>query len=182
MRDAAIATVVSTITRTDSATRLGNAFGNYRNNRFQDGSPLHNGPIVELVRQNPSLASLRPTQELEDNDFDQPNTLRRLEVRMLYWYRLDIPFANWVISRMVLAGQSLQPDPNASPIQLTDVNTDWGGAQPIPTNTWPGGSVTGRMVQWSNNRIYMLPIRVTSTMRMMTPPDRDEFQTPGCPT
>jgi hypothetical protein len=82
MKHTAIAVLMPTITRTDSPTSLAAAFGYRRNNRYSDGSPTHSGQIVEIFRQAP-LASQILAPMAEDNRFDQPPQLERLEIRMI---------------------------------------------------------------------------------------------------
>ncbi|MHB8873155.1 MAG: TadE family protein, partial [Myxococcaceae bacterium] len=105
MLDSAVLALMPTITRTDSPVRLAEAFGRRRNHRFDpsldDG---RDGSIVWIQRERP-LASALPLEEI---DFDAPGALTRLEVRLVFWYPMRIPFANWVMSRMFLAHYGLR--------------------------------------------------------------------------
>jgi hypothetical protein len=179
MTHAALVAVMPTITRTDSPATLATAFRLRRENQYKDGTPPHDGQIVELVRESPDPRSIQ-APELEDNQFDQPGAPRReLAVRMIYWYRLKIPFADWVMGRMFLAHYSLQSYTAANPLLPVERNAGWMGEVPASGasfgEVWPGGSVSGNMLRWSGQGHYLFPIRVTATMRMMQPPRRDHF-------
>jgi hypothetical protein len=181
MTHAAIAAVLPAITRVDSPLAYANAFFLRRNNRYDDGTPPHRGQIVELYRESPKLASLLASDP-EDNRFDQPGENERLEVRMLFWYRLRIPFADSVISRMVMASWGLRDYTAVDPLMPAHTaNWTGSGGPALLSEVWPGGNPGDSMLAWSNGGEYVLPIRVTASMRMMVPPRRSEFPTPGCP-
>jgi hypothetical protein len=185
MKQAAVASLLPTITATDSALKLGNAFylryGNGNTNRYApalDGG--HNGQIVEIVREQPSLAGVAG---FEDYDFDSPRgtaAIQRLEIRMIYWYRLRIPFADWVISKMLLAYFGIQPYSGpVNPLMVAE-NANWVGQATLLDEGWPGGRLGLSMASWAGAGHYLVPIRVTAAMRMMTPPKRAFFAS-GCP-
>ncbi len=44
----------------------------------------------------------RPVSPDGEREFDQPAAPQRLSVRLVYFFPLKVPFANWVISKMVL--------------------------------------------------------------------------------
>jgi hypothetical protein len=179
MTHTAVAALLPTITRVDSAAGLADAFLRRRNNRYADGG--HTGQIVEIYRESPLPAAVLAAP-LEDNRFDQPNQLQRLDVRMVYWYRLKIPFADWVIGRMFLAHYNLQAYNDANPLLLTESNAGWPDSAPLSfaAERWPGGGLGDNMLRWSAAGHYVFPLRVTSSMRMMTPPRRSFFATEGC--
>ncbi len=179
MTHAALVAVLPTIARTDSPATLVAAFRARRGNQYKDGVPVHDGQIVELVRESPELAELEAPQ-VEDNQFDQPGAPRReLAIRMIYWYRLKIPFADWVMGRMFLAHFSLQSFNATNPLMPVERNAGWMGEVPPSggafSEAWPGGSVSGNLLRWAGQGHYLFPIRVTATMRMMQPPRRDLF-------
>jgi len=176
----AIVTLLPSITRTDGPLSLANAFFNRRNNRYLDGAPQHRGQIVEIFRDSPLAGTILPTSA-EDNRFDQPPTLERLDVRMIYWYRLKIPFADWVMSKMFLAHFNLRAYDDVNPLMPTQGRAGWTGTSGFAAEPWPGGSPGANMRTWAGGGAYMFPIRVTASMRMMTPPRRSEFGSQGCP-
>ncbi len=126
MTHAAIAAVLPAITRVDSPLAYANAFFLRRNNRYADGTPVHRGQIIELYRESPKLASLLASDP-EDNRFDQPGENERLDLRMLFWYRLRIPFADSVISRMVIASWGLRAYTAVDPLIPTQT-ANWTGS------------------------------------------------------
>jgi hypothetical protein len=180
MTHTALAALMPTITRTDSAASLGAAFFARRNNRYADDG--HTGQIVEIVRQSPLAASILPIAAEEDNRFDQPNQLERLEVRMIYWYRMKIPFADWVMSRIFLAHFDLQAYNDANPLLLSEGRAGWPDSPTLSfaAEPWPGGALGPNMRTWAGNGHYLFPLRVTSSMRMMVPPRRVNFRNPWC--
>jgi hypothetical protein len=182
MTHTALAALMPTITRTDSATDLADAFFKRRKNRYADGVPAHTGQIVEIWRESPNPAAILASVA-EDNRFDQPPLLHHLDVRMIYWYRLKIPFADWVMSRMFLAHYNLQAYNAVNPLISTEARAGWpdDGTSSFIAEPWPGGPLGANMLNWANGGHYLFPIRVTASMRMMVPPRKSEFATPGCP-
>jgi hypothetical protein len=181
MKHTAIAVLLPSITRTDSPLALANAFFVRRNNRYADGNPRHTGQIVELYRESPRVTQIL-APDPEDNRFDQPPELERLEVRMLFWYRLKIPFADWVMSRMFLAEYGLRTYTATNPLIMTQ-KASWsaGAPPPVMTEAWPGGNPGDNMLRWADAGAYLVPIRVTASMRMMVPPRKSDFPAPECP-
>ncbi len=179
MLHTAITALLPSITRVDSPLTLANAFFTRRNNRYRDGAPQHNGQIVEIFREAP-LASAILATPAEDNRFDQPPTLERLDVRMIYWYRLKIPFADWVMTKMFLAHFNVRAYDDVNPLMPTQGNAGWRTTSSFATEPWPGGPLGNSMNNWAGSGAYMFPIRVTASMRMMTPPHRGEFANPWC--
>lgn len=179
MTHTAIAALLPSITRVDSPAALGQAFLDRRGNRYNDDG--HTGQIVELFREAPIAATIL-APAAEDNRFDQPNQLERLDVRMIYWYRLKIPFADWVMSRMFLAHYDLQAYNDANPLLLTEGKAGWPDSPVLSfaNEAWPGGLLGANMRAWSQQGHYLFPLRVTSSMRMMVPPRRSNFPNQWC--
>ncbi len=189
MTHTALVALMPTITRVDSPTSLAEAFGNRRTNRYNPNKDFGYGTqIIEIYRESPLLASIQPPI-LEDNQFDQPatpnasNPLKRLEVRMIYWYRLKIPFADWVMSRMFLAHYDLQAYNNANPLAPVQGKAGWpdGPTATFANEIWPGGPLGPNMRTWSAAGFYLFPLRVTASMKMMVPARRSNFKKPECP-
>ena len=180
MTHTAIAALLPSITRVDSPAFLGQAFLDRRNNRYKDGG--YTGQIVEIYRESPLPGSILPVAADEDNRFDQPNQLERLDVRMIYWYRMKIPFADWVMGRMFLAHYDLQAYNNANPLMVAEGRAGWPDSPPLNfvNEPWPGGPLGPNMRTWSSAGHYLFPLRVTSSMRMMVPPRRANFANPWC--
>jgi hypothetical protein len=147
----------------------------------------HDRAIVWIYRESPKKGDLSSETE---NDFDDPDRDLtrgawgyRLEVRMIYWFPLRIPFANWVMSRMFLAHFQLQRYTAANPLMPTQKRAAWYGEtdETIGRDRWPGGDLGDRMVRWSNDGHFLFPIQVNAAMRMMTPVMSEYFQGgPAC--
>ena len=166
MTHAAVAALLPVITSAGSPAEIGAAFGRHRNNRYFQGG--HTGQIVELVREQPDPSTVPMDEEIW---FDQPpRRLMRLEVRMLFWFRMKVPFADWVMSRILLAHFGIAEYHAVSPFLATRTDANWqdGGAR-FDLQPWPGGSIAANLGTWSSNGHYLFPIEVNATMRMMTP-------------
>jgi hypothetical protein len=178
MTHAAIAALLPVLTRAGSPAEIGAAFGSHRDNRYFEGA--HTGQIVELIREQPDPATVPMDEELW---FDQPpRRLMRLEVRMLFWFRMRVPFADWVISKILLAHFGIAEYHAVNPLLVTRTDAGWqdGGAR-FDTQSWPGGSITDNLQAWAGNGQYLFPIEVNATMRMMTPALKQFFPRSACP-
>jgi hypothetical protein len=161
MRDAAVLSVLPSVETylgrggaADDA--LVRSFQKYRSNRFDDtftdgGKNLsYTGAIVWMQRSFTGGGS----GGAQDTEFDQPGNLMRLETRLVFWFPLKIPFANWVMTNMFVGYRGL------SPIQVTKVDT-WEG---VNLNNL-AGEVRSRAARGE----YVVPIEARYSMRMMTP-------------
>ncbi len=198
MTHAAIVSVLPAIERTDSPAALEVAFKKHSNNRYdnvrlQPGTSnpaAHTGQIIELWRD----IYLGPTREVmistdsmpdpEDTGFDQPDRLMRLEVRMVFWYHLKIPFADWVLGKIFLTHYRLTSYTAVNPLQTPQRRVDWsdGTAGNFIGEPWPGGPLGDSMLAFADAGHQLFPIRVTWSMRMMTPAKKKYFEGSwGCP-
>jgi hypothetical protein len=171
MTAAAVLSVLPAIERTDSPTTLIDAFQKHNKNRYNNAG--HTGQIVELWRDAPKGVTT------EDLAFDQPGNLMRLEARMVFWVRLKIPFADWVLTRMFLAWWGVEPYTRVNPLEPTQT-ASWqkvSNARP----KWPGGDLADQMRTWSQQGHYLFPVQTHWGMRMMTPAKGQYFTTAGCP-
>lgn len=95
-----------------------------------------------------------PVNAAREQEFDQPGPPQRLQVTLVFWYPMRIPFANWVISKMV---------------------TGYGAVNPLmPTQTarWNGTNLGGYMSIVAARAAageYVLPVVAEYGMRMMSP-------------
>jgi len=176
MTDAAVVALLPSVARTDSPAALTAAFGARRLNRYSaalDGLSL---PIVELVRDSPVNVPAP-----EDPAFDEPGHLVRLELRLLYWYHLEIPFANQVMSRMFGAFFGLGDYDAVNPLMPAKSHAGWHAEDSLEDEGWPGGPIGPRLQAAVANGDYVFPIRASASMRMMTPAKARFFGSPGCP-
>ena len=176
MTDAALLALLPSVTRTDTPTKLSDAFAARRTNRYSAALDGVVWPIVELVRDAPTGVPAP-----EDPDFDEPGRLVRLELRVLYWYRLDIPFADWVMSRMFLAYFGLEPYDAVNPLMPAQAKAGWKPNGALGDEGWPGGPIAPRLRDAVMTGRYVFPIRASASMRMMTPAKARFFGAPGCP-
>ncbi|MFT3839445.1 MAG: pilus assembly protein [Myxococcaceae bacterium] len=180
MTDAAVLSVLPAIEKTDGPDQLATAFRRHRNNRYDNDG--HTGQIIEIWREAP-LDSDVP--DPEDKLFDQPNRLMRLEARMVFWYRLKIPFADWVMERMFLAQWNLRPYGAQNPLMETQ-KAKWPDAPTTNLNQahdpWPGGPLDQSLLGWEDQGHHLFPIEVNYSMRMMTPAKKKFWRgLQGCP-
>jgi hypothetical protein len=142
-------------------------------NQFDAGADApHDRPILWLFRPSPRVSQV--TRESED-DFDQlaPGGGYRLELRLVYWYPLRIPFANWVMATMYRAWFGFQDYRKTNPLIPTR-QANW---------TASSRSLNGfrdEFLERFNREQYVFPIIGTATMHMMTPPRREYFRRQHC--
>lgn len=165
-----------------AGARLGAAFRRFKGNSYAGylGAGWPSGgnadeAIVWLVREAPS-----PT--LADvTDFDQPlprasrGEPLRLDVRMIFWAPLRIPFADRVITQMVLAHFGLQGHFAMNPL-MPAREAAW-----LPRDEKVlASAVADELLKRSGRGHYVFPVMVHSSQRMMSPPRLSEFSRPVC--
>jgi TadE-like protein len=124
------------------------------------------GPIVWVDRVRPLAANLNPATEEDLWNLPPPlGTMRVLEVRMVFWAPLKIPFANWVLMRMALAHWGLRDLNTANPLMPVRPDAQW-TQQSLP----PSARVGAELVMRYDSGEYVFPIEATYAMRMMSPP------------
>lgn len=121
----------------------------------------YSGDIVWIMRESP-LPNALPNDD--EDEFDQGRGPTRLEIRMVYWYPLRIPFANWVMARMFLAQYGLLPYTAQNPLIVTQ-NAEW--RQEVNASFEP--QVAQELLNRVSRGEYVFPIKATAGMRMMTP-------------
>lgn len=181
MTHAAIATLLPAFARTDSPAALGAAFREHKEDQYKPHLDMgFSGTIVWVARESPRLGDISPTEE---EDFDDPARYQgiedvvRLEARIVFWYPLRIPFADWVLTRMFLSHMGLRDYSAADPLT------------PVHTAAWRQGvnafsldaAVRQELLERVNRKEYVFPLQATHVMRMMTPPRPQFFATQNCP-
>jgi Flp pilus assembly protein TadG len=145
-------------------------FQNQFDPTFDDG---HDGAVVWLFRETPLTRDV--TRDSED-DFDDPDTQGYvLSVRLVYWYPLRIPFANWVMATMYRAYFGLGDYTKVNPIMPTMPNAAW-----TQRSTRLRGAAATEFQRRYNAEQYVFPVTASYAMRMMTPPRRNEFIRQDC--
>ena len=196
MKHAAVLAVLPALARTNDPASVEAAFKRHANNQYDNvrrmpgpnGARAHRGQIIELWRDvyfgrtKEVFLSTASLPDPEDQLFDQPDHLMRLETRMIFWYRLSIPFADWVMGRMFLAHYRLTHYDFANPLAPVEGHAGWPDSPAITFlgEPWPGGPLDQSMLAFANDGHYLFPIRVTWSMRMMTPMKKKFFDDWGC--
>lgn len=166
--------------RTNDATSLATAFRMRSGNRYSvvldrssAGVP-RNGPIVWIVKR---LDRQVTNHHANFDDRYHAGSRAEIEVDMVFWFPLRIPFADWVMARMFLAYYGLMPYMGNNPLMPADSNAMW---------TQEGSSLTGAMGSELRMRTlmrqYVAPIRASYRMRMMTPAMLNDQACPNSPT
>jgi hypothetical protein len=163
MMDAAVLALIPSFSSfakagADPAANLAAAFlAHGRNNGYRYDDPYTKGGgklrfVSEIVWLRRWFSKpITPGGEL---NFDQPGPPQRMRVQVVYWFPMKIPFANWVISKMVLGYVGMNP-------LAPGRNASW-TAQPL--NGLEGAVATRALAGET-----VLPIVTEATMRMMTP-------------
>jgi hypothetical protein len=135
------------------------------------------GDIVWIARTNPTVAQVAAYGD-QFRDFDQPTNdidAQRLETRVVFWYPMKVPFANWVISRMALAQYGLMAFSAANPL-MPVFEADW------QASGWaPDAPIASALLTRVGAGEYVFPISANYTMRMMTPVKKSKWVSQNCP-
>jgi hypothetical protein len=146
--------------------RMFNRYSGTRKDLIDKGGSSVNasGTIVWIIRDfGPRRAFAGPM----DADFDQNQTMgdiMRLETRLIFWFPMRIPFANWVISKIVLSAWQLETYTYANPLMMTQ-KANWAGTGAGR----PAAAIAAEMAARHATGEYVFPISATYSMRMMTP-------------
>jgi hypothetical protein len=182
MLHAAVGALLPTFTRTDSPEKLGEAFEDFgKKNRYHGGKSKFKGgsngdefkgDVVWILRESPTGVT-----DADQETFDQGGGPQRLEVKMVFWYPLRMPFVDWVMTKMFRARYALEDYHAANPLMLTVNDANWKSEsvdldalirKGYDERTGPGTSA------------YVFPIVATYSMRMMTPPLVKHFGSQHC--
>lgn len=162
------------------AQKLGQAFELRKGNAYKPAwDDNQSGSIVWIIRESP----LQGTVPDEDKNFDDPRTAGdldtwRLETRLVFWFPLKIPFANWVISRMMLSYWGYMDYTAQNPLMVTQ-KANW-TASTKNTMTLEG-AIKNELLSRTSSQQYVIPIHATASLRMMTPAQSRYFLTQNCP-
>jgi len=171
MLHSAVGALLPTFTATTTATQLADAFDARRDGRFNPAKDQgRSEPIVWLERRSPTVRG-KDEEELFDLAANSPPTL---SVRMVFWYPLKIPFADWVWSKLMLGYFGLRTTSAVNPLAPTQTAASWNEGQNID------GAVGGELVRRADRGHYSAPIQVTYTMKMMSPARAKNFAAPFC--
>lgn len=166
---------------TDVGEGLAQAFGKRRFNRYDDlisdggADARARGTIVWIKR---TLGGRTTDAGRDDSDFDQDFEPMRLETRLVFWFPLRIPFANWVYSRLTLAQWGVRAFDRVNPLMPAESRANWDSH-----GTTLERQVLSEMSSRSARGELVFPITATWTMRMLSPLKRAYLATacPGTP-
>ncbi len=139
------------------------------------GQSLAGESIFWLARPLPTNVS-----GAEDLSFDAPSGDgggMRLEARLIYWFPLRIPFADWVMTRMFMAHFGIQDYNNANPLIPAEKAAGWTAAGSPPNLD---SLIRQKYQSMVTNKQYVFPIQATYGMRMMTPAQSRYFRKQNC--
>jgi hypothetical protein len=163
-----------TIPGSSAAQKLAQAWSMHKNDKYQVGvdwpsSVAAGGDIVWILRELPDPGAVASIAVPEDPGFDDPSDLatlqllRTLQIQLVYWFPLKIPFANWVMMRMFLAQYGLMAYTAQNPL-IETAKANW-----MPDRFPPSLFVFFVLDRYATNNEMVFPIVAASTLRMMTP-------------
>jgi Flp pilus assembly protein TadG len=166
--------------------KLAMAYARYANNNYggnivighgtaTTATSTATGAIVWIVR---NLAGRAAVPGAQDVDFDQQDMdAQRMEIQLIFWFPMKIPFANWVMARMIQAHWGLQSYNRQNPLMMTQT-ANWSTSIPGVTLAT---EITNEMTLRMATGEYVFPIIVYSGMRMMTPTKSANMAVKNCP-
>jgi hypothetical protein len=154
-------------------------FNKPNDNQYDPGPDSgHDRAVVWILRQKPTIGEVTPASE---DQFDDPQPRGnneigyRLEVRLIYWYPMRIPFANWVMAAMFRAYFGLQNYRYQNPLMMTQ-KANWTAES---SNKIPNAIAAEFDARYQRKQ-YAFPISAAYAMRMMTPPRERFFTSQNC--
>ena len=102
-----------------------------------------------------------------------------LESKVIFWFPMKVPFANWVIARIMMAHYGMQAYSAQNPLMVNMRSTNW-SANSATLSAEIYAELSGRLLAGE----YVFPIVASYTMRMMTPLKTDNYLLPirkNCP-
>ncbi|MBK7862128.1 MAG: pilus assembly protein [Archangiaceae bacterium] len=138
----------------------------------REGAHRFSGDIFWLLRERPLQRDV--TRALEER-FDQGTEPMRLEVRLVFWYPLRIPFVNAAMVQMLRAAYGLAAYRSVNPL-LPTADARWQDER----HRFSDASVARAFAARTREGELVFPITVTSSMRMMTPPATEHFASQHC--
>ncbi len=160
--------------------KLAAAYARRRLNRYNDqisdgGKALVvNGTVVWVIRD----VGPRPPPiggGAMDDDYDMGQAPMRMEATVIFWFPMRIPFANWVMSKMILAHYNVQTYTAVNPL-LTTQTANWSATAAQTLNS----AIVNEMSLRMSRGELVFPIIANYTMRMMTPAKGVNFTTKNC--
>ncbi|MBL8954468.1 MAG: pilus assembly protein [Myxococcaceae bacterium] len=175
MQRVTLKALLPTFTRVRDAAELQQRSSGYEAAKYRFDArtePGFDGTMFWLLRDAPRAGSVVARDE---ETFDQGGAAVRLEVRLVFWYPMQIPFASSVMAQISRAVFGLGSPRGADPLM------------PVRDARWRDEGFRFRDVVVRDELLSRLargervfPITVTSSMRMMTPPAPEYFDHQDC--
>jgi hypothetical protein len=180
MRDSAIAALLPVFAKTGNAGDLGAAFQTVRTAGFKYTQTWVNPFSGDVMWMSRDLDQVAPgnnaTLANSEDRFDVPLGGIAgvgggaggfvLVTRLLFWFPLKVPFANWVIARLVQAKWGLRDYDAVNPLMPTQSRAGWTAQGVRPIKAPVSAELNLRIARAE----YVVPIIVHSSTRMMSPP------------
>ena len=149
-------------------------------NQYRPGLDAgHDRQIVWIDRVKPRVGEVTALSEHDFDDYAPRANGEigyRLEVELVYWFPMKIPFANWVMAAMFRAYFGLASRIGPVNPLINSQKSNW---------TDEGARLNARIGAEFEAlyalKQYSFPIKASYAMRMMTPPRRAYFATQNCP-
>jgi hypothetical protein len=152
---------------TNNGGAYANAVIRHLNNKYLGASDGNRtGPIIWIDRVRPLRGTVNAATEEETWDLPVPQGPdRTLEIRMVFWAPLKVPFANWVFARMALATWGIEEYHAVDPLMPAKKDANWYAESPPPAS-----KIATELLTRYDAQEYVFPVVVTYAMRMMSPP------------
>lgn len=140
----------------------------------------HDRTIVWIDRVRPTTGEVTAASEHDFDDFSTPRANGefgyRLEVQLVYWFPMKIPFANWVMATMFRAYFGLGNHVGPVDPLINTQKADW-----TATTSRLDANIASEFNTRYALKQYSFPIKASYAMRMMTPPRPSLFRNQNCP-
>ncbi len=139
----------------------------------------HDRQIVWIDRIKPRQAEVTAASEHDFDDYAPRANGEigyRLEVQLVYWFPMKIPFANWVMAAMFRAYFGLASRVGPVDPLINSQHSNW-----VDEGSRLNARIATEFETLYGRKQYAFPIKATYAMRMMTPPRRAYFTSQNCP-
>lgn len=131
------------------------------------------GDIFWVLRDGPLLADV---DRGEVERFDQGGNPMRLDVRLVFWFPLRIPFANWVMVKLLRAAYGFEAYNRVNPMMPAAGNAGWRD-QGL---RFDDAAIRDAFDKRTEDGELVFPIIVSSSRRLLTPAIPENFRKQHC--
>jgi hypothetical protein len=179
MQDVALKALLPTFTKLEVPADVETAYLARRESlRYEPSKETgFDGDIFWLIRERPLVSEVTAALADEfDHPWDSGGRLPSLELKMVFWYPLRVPFVAEVFTSMLRAHYAIENIGGANPLMLAQNDPDWmEGARPH------SDAVIQRAFSERTGRSeYVMPIVVSASTTMLTPPHPRFFDQQNC--